>query len=63
MEPKTPSEGINDLLTAINGEPFNGILMVFNGAKTPYKGITAINGEFLKRQFADLRLAAAKRHR
>ncbi len=38
MEQKTPYEGINDLLTAINGE-------------------------FLKRQFADLRLAAAKRHR
>lgn len=37
--------------------------MVFNGAKTPYEGITAINGEFLKRQFADLRLAAAERHR
>ncbi len=44
-------------------KPFNGL----HGAKTPYEGIndllTAINGEFLKRQFADLRLAAAKRHR
>ncbi len=42
-------------------------LMVCMEQKTPYEGIddllTAINGEFLKRQFADLRLAAAKRHR
>lgn len=45
-------------------KPFNVVCME---QKTPYEGIndllTAINGEFLKRQCADLRLATAKRHR